>query len=138
MSPGAPKGLAGGVIAAEAAAAVPDRMLATEMAADQHAQPGARAAPRLFGELQRQPLGRHDIVAPDGAFFFDAEDLLEIDTPERHKRGGRVGRWAAELGVEGRQEPVAHIAIGGCGRADAGDAQLVDEAGLDGAVTRLA
>jgi hypothetical protein len=94
MSSGRAQGLAGGVIAAEAAAAVPDRMLATEMAADQHAQPGARAAARLFGELQRQPFGGDDIVAADCALLLDTGDLIEIHRPsgtkaEAGSAGGR-------------------------------------------------
>src|SRR5213594_2733546 len=50
---GRPERLASGVITTEAAAAIPDGVLAVEMAADQDPQPGARAAARLFGELQR-------------------------------------------------------------------------------------
>ena len=64
MRSGGPQGLAGGVIAAEAAAAIPDRMLATEMAADQYPQPGACAAARLFGELQGELLGGDELSRP--------------------------------------------------------------------------
>src|SRR5262249_49913643 len=101
MGSGRPQGLAGRVIAAEAPAAIPDRMLPTKMAAHEHAQPGTGAAAGLLGELQRLPLGRHDIVAADDAFILDAEDLIEIDAPEGHKRRGGIRGRATELLIEG-------------------------------------
>ena len=54
---GRPERLTGWVIAAEAATAIPDGVLAAEMAADQDPQPGTRAAAGLFGELQRHVVG---------------------------------------------------------------------------------
>src|SRR5881396_542703 len=101
---GRPERLAGGVITTEATAAIPDGVLAVEMAADQDPQPGARPAAGLFGELQRHTVGGHDVVAPDGAFVLDAEDLIEIDAAHRNKSGRGVGRRPAELGVEGGPE----------------------------------
>src|SRR2546422_7920393 len=65
---GRPERLAGRVITTEAAGAIPDGVLAAEMAADQDPQPGARAAAGLLGELQRHAVRGHDVVAPDGAF----------------------------------------------------------------------
>src|SRR2546422_11229272 len=88
---GRPERLAGRVITTEAAGAIPDGVLAAEMAADQDAEPGARAAAGLFGELQRETVGGHDVVTSDGAFILDAEDLVEIDAAERHKGGGGIG-----------------------------------------------
>src|SRR5437870_7938216 len=76
---GRPERLAGRVITTEAAGAIPDGVLAAEMAADQDPQPGARAAAGLFGELQRHAVRGHDVVAPDGAFVLDAKDLVEIE-----------------------------------------------------------
>src|SRR5438093_1190907 len=99
-----PERLAGRVLTTEAAGAIPDGALAAEMAADQDPQPGARAAAGLFGELQRHAVRGHDVVAPDGAFVLDAEDLVEIDAAQRHKGGGGIGRRPAELGVEGGPE----------------------------------
>src|SRR5438445_81659 len=125
-------------VTTEAAGAIPDGVLAAEMAADQDPQPGARAAAGLFGELQRHAVRGHDVVAPDGAFVLDAKDLVEIDAAQRHKGGGGIGRRPAELGVEGGQEAVAHIAIGRGHRGDAGGTQFVDEAVLQGAVGALA
>src|SRR5437867_12110665 len=107
---GRPERLAGRVITTEAAGAIPDGVLAAEMAADQDPQPGARAAAGLFGELQRHVVGSHDVVAPDQALVLDAKDLVEIDTAQRHKGGGGTGRRPAELGVEGRQEAGAQRA----------------------------
>src|SRR5205823_1034453 len=89
-SSGRPERLAGRVITTEAASAIPDGVLAAEMAADQDPQPGARAAAGLFGELQRHAVRGHDVVAPDGAFVLDAKDLVEIGAvPD-------VGVWTAQ------------------------------------------
>src|SRR5437870_11899259 len=98
---GRPERLAGRVITTEAAGAIPDGVLAAEMAADQDPQRGARAAAGLFGELQRHAVRGHVVVVPDGAFGLDAKDLLEIGAALRYKGGGVIGRPAAELGVEG-------------------------------------
>src|SRR5262249_10139063 len=49
-----------------------------------------------------------------------------------------ISRRAAELGVEGRQEVLAHVAIGGGKRRDAGHSKLVDEAILQGPVDPFA
>src|SRR2546430_11545865 len=98
---GRPERLAGRVITTEAAGAIPDGVLAAEMAADQDPQPGARSAAGLFGELQRHAVGGHDVVAPDGAFVLDAEDLVEIDAAQLHKSGRGVGCAPAGLGGEG-------------------------------------
>src|SRR2546422_8621610 len=108
---GRPERLAGRVITTEAAGAIPDGVLAAEMAADQDPQPGARAAAGLFGELQRHVVGSHDVVAPDHALVLDAKDLVEIDTAQRHKSGRGVGGPPAQLGAESGQETVADIAI---------------------------
>ena len=125
---GRSQGLTSGVIAAETATAVPHRVLPVQMAADQHPEPGARATAGLFRELERPPLAGDDVVAPDDAFVFDTENLIEIDPPERHECRRGVGGRAAELGVEGRHEALAHIPIGRGERRDAGDPELVDEA----------
>src|SRR5438445_10668229 len=105
---GRPERLAGRVITTEAAGAIPDGVLAAEMAADQDPQPGARAAAGLFGELQRHAVRGHDVVAPDGAFVLHAKDLLEINAAHRPKAGGAVGQRPAEHALDGGQEAVAH------------------------------
>src|SRR3989442_15479709 len=77
------------------------------MAADQDPEPGARPAARLFGELQRQAVGGHDVVAPDGALVLDAEDLVEIDAAHRHKGGGGVGRpYWEKVGIKVKRRPL--------------------------------
>src|SRR2546427_12466508 len=53
---GAGQGPAGGVVAAQALRAAPDRVLAGEMAPHQDAEPGAAPPPRLLGELQGEAL----------------------------------------------------------------------------------
>src|SRR2546430_7461912 len=125
---GRPERLAGRVITTEAAGAIPDGVLAAEMAADQDPQPGARAAAGLFGELQRHAVRGHDVVAPDGAFVLDAEDLVEIDAAQRHKGGGGIGRRPGELGAEGRQAALAHTATGPGRRGGARRTQFGHEA----------
>src|SRR2546425_13146391 len=107
---GRPERLAGRVITTEAAGAIPDGVLAAEMAADQDPQPGARAAAGVFGELQRHAVRGHDVVAPDGAFVLDAKDLVEIDAAQRHKGGGGVRPPPAALGGEGGEEADADTA----------------------------
>ena len=90
--------------AAEAAATVPDGMLAVEMASDENAQARARAAARLLADLERDAIGGDDIVAAHDAFLLEAEHLLEVDAAERDKGGRRVGGRPAELVVEGGEE----------------------------------
>src|SRR5437899_1423293 len=74
----------------QTARAVPHRVLAVEMAADEHVQPGAGTAAGLLGQLQRDEAGSDDVVAPDDALVFDTEDLIEIDATERHEGRRRV------------------------------------------------
>ena len=88
-------------------------MVAVEMAADQHAQPRAGAPPGLFGELERHALGGDDIVASHHPLGLDAEDLVEIDASEGDEGRGGIGGQPAELRVEGREEVLAQVAIGG-------------------------
>src|SRR3989442_11837179 len=104
-------------------------MLAAEMAADQDAEPGARAAAGLFGELQRETVGGHDVVTSDGAFILDAEDLVEIDAAERHKGGGGIGWRPAATPVEGRHGAGPHKTHSPRPGGDAGGAPVVVEGG---------
>jgi len=135
-SGGAP-GAALAVVAPEAAGAVPDRVVAGEMPADEDAEAGAGAAARLFGQLEGHAIGGDDIVAAHDAFLLEAEHLLEVDAAERDKGGRRVGGRPAELVVEGGEEALPQVAVGGGHRGDAGEAEFVDEAILQGAVDAL-
>src|SRR5258708_2398906 len=99
-SGGAPGAALAGV-APEAAGAVPDRVVAGEMPADEDAKAGAGAAARLFGQLEGHAIGGDDIVAAHDAFLLEAEHLLEVDAAERDKGGRRVGGRPTELVVEG-------------------------------------
>src|SRR5207245_698357 len=126
------------VEAAQTAGAVTHRVLTIEMPADQHPEPGAGAAAGLFGQLQRDETGGHDIVAPDDALILDAEDLVEIDPAEGNERRGGIRGRARELGVEGRQEAPTQVAIGGGDGANTCDTELVDEAVLQSAVDAFA
>src|SRR5437870_10329682 len=113
-------------------------MTAVEMAADEDVQAGAGAPAGLFAELQGHAVGCDDVIAPDDAFRFDTQDLLEIDAAEGHEGRAAVGGPPSELGVEGGDKPGPQVAVGGGDRADPGHAQLVDEAILQGAVDALA
>src|SRR5215475_5763727 len=97
---------AGGIKAPEAARAVPDRVMAVEMAPDEHAQARTGAPAGLLGELQGEALARHDVVAADDAFFLDTENLVQIDSAEGHEGRGGISGGAAELEVEGGDEPL--------------------------------
>src|SRR5215470_19074426 len=138
MGGGQRRRAAGGIKAAEAPRAVPDRVVAVEMATDEHAQARTRAPAGLLGELQSKVGGGHDVVAADDAFFLDTEDLVQIDSAEGHERRGGIGGGAAKLAVEGGEEPLPQIAIGRGERADAGQAVFIDEAILERAIGALA
>src|SRR5258708_30490081 len=92
-SGGAP-GAALAVVAPEAEGAVPDRVVAGEMPADEDAEAGAGAAARLFGQLEGHAIGGDDIVAAHDAFLLEAEHLLQVDAAERDKGGRPGGRRA--------------------------------------------
>ena len=122
------------VVAPQATCTVPDGMLAVEVASHRYMQAGTGAAARLLSELQREALGRDDIVAADDALVFDAQNVLELDATRRHKGGGGIGGRASEFGIEGGEEVLAQVAIGRGDGGDAGDAPLVDQAILQGAI----
>src|SRR5258706_7670210 len=134
---GGAAGAALAVVAPQAAGAVPDRVVAGEMPADEDAEAGAGAAAGLLGQLEGEAVSGHHIVAPDDAFLLDAENLLEVDAAEWDKGGRRVGGRPPELHVERREEALPQVAVGGGHRGDAGEAELVDEAILQGAVDAL-
>src|SRR5258708_21743251 len=100
-SGGAP-GAALAVVAPEAAGAVPDRVVAGEMPADEDAKAGAGAAARLFGQLEGHAIGGDDIVAAPHAFPLQAEHLLQVDAAERDKSGRPGGGGPARHSVVGR------------------------------------
>src|ERR1700736_2602766 len=131
---GRPEGTALAVVATEAAGAVPDRVRPVEMAADEDPQARAAATARLFGHLQGHARKGDDVVAADDALLLDAEDLVEVYPAQGDEGRGGVGRGPGKLGVEGGDEPLAQVAVGRAHRGDVRDAQLVDEAILQGAV----
>src|SRR5258708_13222154 len=79
-SGGAP-GAALAVVAPEAAGAVPDRVVAGEMPADEDAEAGAGAAARLFGQLEGHAIGGGAIFPAPHPVPPPGEDL---------PRGGRA------------------------------------------------
>src|SRR5258707_14920251 len=92
-SGGAP-GAALAVVAPEAAGAVPDRVVAGEMPADEDAEAGAGGAARLFGPLGGHAIGggRHGRGPQTG--LLQGEELPPGDAAGRGERRGR-GRWRA-------------------------------------------
>src|SRR5262249_61682931 len=102
-----------GVIVPEAAGAIPDGVVAAQMAPDHDAQPGAGPPAGLLGELQGDPVGRDDVVAAHHPLLLDAQDLVEVGCAEGNEGGGGIGGGPAKLGVEGGQEAVAQVAVGG-------------------------
>lgn len=134
---GAGKGPARGIVVAEALRAAPDRVAAVEMPADSHAEAGTGPPARLLGQLEGHAVEDHDIVLADGTLLLLTQDRVEIDAVERHEGAGGVGGRVGELGVVVRDELLDEIGVGGRGRGDAGEGQLVDQAALDGAVEAL-
>ena len=90
-----------------------------------------------LGQREGEAVRGHHIVAPDDAVLLHAENLLEVDAAERDKGGRRVGGRPAELVVEGGEEALPQVAVGGGHHGDAGEAEPVDEAILPGAVDAL-
>src|SRR5258707_3739500 len=81
-SGGAP-GAALAVVAPEAAGAVPDRVVAGEMPADEDAEAGAGAAARLFGQLEGHAIGGDQIVADHPTFLLQAGTKLQGEAARR-------------------------------------------------------
>ena len=131
------QGLVLSVEAPETATARPHRMLAAEVPADEDAEARTGAPPGLLGELQGQPLGGDDVVAPDYAFGLHREELVELDGAERDEGGGGIGRGPAELGVEGEQEAVAEMAVGRGHGWRCGPGSTRGRGGLQGAIGAL-
>ena len=126
------------VVAAQAAGAVPHRVVAAEMAAHENAEPGTGATAGLLGHLQGQPVGGDDVVPADNPFVLQTEDLIEVDPAERDEGRRGVSGGPGELLVELWEEVIAQVPVGGGQSGDAGHAQLVDEAPLQGAIDALA
>src|SRR5207247_3732669 len=122
----------------EAAGAEPDAVEAIEMAAHEDAESGAGATARLLVNLQPDALEGDGVVLPHGADLFMTEDVGEVHAPERDKGRGRIRGRPGEAAVVGREELLAQVPVGGGDGADAGDAELIDEAPLKGAVQAFA
>lgn len=134
MLGGLPKSPALGIEAAPTLGAAPDAVRAVEMAPDQHQQPGTGAAPGLLGDLQPDTFQDHGVVFGDLTGLLVTEDVLE-----RRPSGGdeghcSVGRRPGELGIVVGQEALLDVTIGALEGTHARQAQLVDQAILQGAV----
>ena len=91
MDSGGADGLAVKVEPAQAPRAVPDGVVAVEMAAHEHVEAGTGAAAGLFRQLERDETGGDDVIAGDDTLVLDAQDLLEIDAPQGDKGRARIG-----------------------------------------------
>src|SRR5205814_1550260 len=129
---------AAGVIVPEAPPAVPDAVPAVEMAADEHAQALAGAAARLLVDLQAHALEGDGVIRGDGARLFVTEDVGEVDPAEGHEGRGRIGGGVGKARLIGGEEALVQVAIGRGHGGDAGGAELIDEAVLEGPVEALA
>ena len=98
----------------------------------------ARSAARLTGQLKGAALERHGVVTRDEALLLVTQDLLEVDTPERHEGARRIRGGAAEGRVVVRNKAIPQVGIGGRERRDLGDAELVHQAILERAIESLA
>jgi hypothetical protein len=106
-------------------------MATVEMTANEDAQARTGAAARLLGELEAEAIELDGVVARHDALVLMAEDLREVDAPQGNEGRGGVAGGPAELDIEGGQEALAEVAVGGAGGGDPLGAQLIDEA-LDG------
>src|SRR5438552_16285468 len=77
------------VVAAEAAGAIPERVMAVEVTPHEDAQAGAGAPPGLLGDLPRHAIGRHGVVAADAARVLRAEGVIALVAPGRREGGAR-------------------------------------------------
>src|SRR5688572_18913742 len=109
-------------------------MAAIEMAADQDGESRAAPAAALFADLQDDAVEGDGVVAADDAGLLVAKDGLELGEGDRDKGGGRVGGAAAKRRVVGGQEVFEKVAVRGRKGADPGEAELVDQAILQGAI----
>ena len=82
------------VVAAEAAGAVPDGVVAIEMAPDEYTKACTGAPPALLAELQGHLVRGDDVVATDDALVFHTHRICSRSTApirtkaERRSRGG--------------------------------------------------
>src|SRR5262249_60303323 len=112
---GAGKGLAHGIVVAEALRAAPDRVAAVEMPADRHAEAGTGPPARLLGQLEGHAVEDHDIVLADGTLLLLTQDRVEIDAVERHEGAGGVGGRGGGVGGGGGGERPWEVGGGGRG-----------------------
>ena len=120
---------------AEAMGTAPEAVGAIVVPAHEEAPPGIGRLPGLFADLQADAVEGHGVIGRHRTLFLFAEDLVEIDGAEGHEG---IGRGPREGGVVVGDEALAQVGVGGVDGGDAGEAQFVDEAILQGAVEALA
>lgn len=123
-----------GRVVAEALGAAPDGVTPVEVAADDDVQAGAGGPAGLLGELQAPAVDNDGVVRGDDTLLFHAQDLIEIDIAEGDEGRGWIGRGPGEGGVVVGDEVFPQIRVGGLRGGEAGQAEFVDEAVLQGAM----
>src|SRR5213083_1923033 len=93
------KGMARGVVVAEAARPVPDGELTLDVPTDGHTEPRTRGTAGLLGDLEREGVESDDVVLADRALFLLAQDRVEVDAVQRHEGDGGVGGRPRKLCV---------------------------------------
>jgi len=113
-------------------------MAGIEMATHEDAKAGTAAAAPLLVDLQDDAVQGHGVIAGHDALFLMTQDLLQVVGAEGDEGRGGIRRGTAERPIVVGDEMLGQVAVGLGHGADAGDAEFVDEAALQGAVSALA
>ncbi len=133
---GAPRGLCNPSwerLGAQALAAVIDGERAIEVGVDLDAGSGIAASAWPGPELEEAPVELDGVIVLDGALVLEGADAVEVSL-DRGRAPSRLGVLGSlsETGIVAREKAVEH-ALGLRERACLGEAELADEAVLEGA-----
>lgn len=133
---GAPRGLCNPSwerLGGEALAAVIHGERAIQMCVDIDAGSGIAASARPGPELEEAAVDLHGVVVLDGALVLEGADAVEVPQDRGRPPGGLgVRRGVSEAGIVAWEKAVEH-ALGLRERACLGEAELADQAILEGA-----
>ena len=133
---GAPRGLCNPSwerLGGEALPAVIDSERAIQMCVDIDAGSGIAASAWPGPELEEAAVELHGVIVLDGALVLEGADAVEVPQDRGRPPGGLGVRGSlSETGIVAREKPVEH-ALGLGERARLGEAELADEAVLEGA-----
>jgi len=120
-------------LGSEALPAVIHGERAIEVGVNLDAGSGIAAATWPGSELEEAAVELDGVVVLDGALVLEAADAVEVSLGRGWPPGGLgVSRGVSEAGIVAREKPVEH-ALGLRDRARLGEAELADEAVLEGA-----